>query len=340
MDNLTFRSFFWGGITLNQAEFFQISGIVLDLAVEAHDLLRGATQQEIPGVREDKQKLPNATITNITIMNKIGERSMGKPQGTYITIDAPQLRSANPPVHEEIAGLLAKQINLLLKKYNVSSNDPVLVVGLGNWEATPDSLGPKVIAQFTVTRHLLKYVPQDLPPGTRPVSALAPGVLGTTGIETAEIIQGVIQKTQPKAIIAIDALSAADLHRVGSSIQINDTGINPGSGVGNQRMGINQNTMGIPVIAIGIPTVVNAGIIIYQALNQLKQNLPQANLQFNRNIIQNLTQNVLSPFGGNLTVTPKEIDELIHNLAWVIGNALNRSLHSNLLKSNAAIPLH
>lgn len=325
---------------MQRYQFYQLSGITLDLAVEAHALLRGATQKEIPGVKEEKKKLPNATITTITIMNRAGEQAMAKPQGTYITIDAPALRSENPPVHEEIAAVLAQKLNQFLQALNTGPTDPVLVVGLGNWEATPDSLGPKVINQFTVTRHLLKYVPQNMPPGTRPVSALAPGVLGTTGIETAEIIRGVVEKTQPRAIIAIDALAAADLQRVGSSIQITNTGISPGSGVGNQRIGINQNTMGIPVIAVGIPTVVHAGIIIYETINYLQQAFPNINLQINQALAQYLSKNVLAPFGGNLTVTPKEIDDLIHNLAWVIGNALNKSLHTTLLKTNAAIPLH
>jgi spore protease len=325
---------------LQRAEFYQLAGVILDLAVEAHALLRGATRQEIPGVREDKEQHPNAVITTITIMDAAGARAMGKPQGTYITIDAPELRVEDPPVHEAIANLLAGKLNLLLQKLNVSPADPVLVVGLGNWEATPDSLGPKVINQFTVTRHLLKYAPQSMPAGTRPVSALAPGVLGTTGIETAEILRGVIEKTKPRVLIAIDALAAGDLQRVGSSIQISDTGINPGSGVGNQRADINQQTMGIPVIAIGIPTVVHAGVIIYEALSQMQQAFPNINLQLNQAAGQNLARNVLAPFGGNLTVTPKEVDDLIHNLAWVIGNALNKSLHSTLLQAQAAIPLH
>ncbi|MDN5344375.1 MAG: spore protease [Clostridia bacterium] len=325
---------------MQRAEFYQLTGVILDLAVEAHDLLRGATRQEVPGVREDKEQFPNAVVTTITIMNATGEQAMGKPQGTYITIDAPALRSDNPPVHEEIGTLLAQRLNLLLQKLNIGPADPVLVVGLGNWEATPDSLGPKVINQFTVTRHLLKYVPQSMPPGTRPVSALAPGVLGTTGIETAEILRGVVEKTKPRVLIVIDALAAGDLQRVGSSIQISDTGISPGSGVGNQRVGINQQTMGVPVIAIGIPTVVHAGVIIFEALQQMQQAFPNVNLQGNQALAQNLARNVLAPFGGNLTVTPKEVDDLVHNLAWVIGNALNKSLHTTLLQARAAVPLH
>lgn len=325
---------------VERAEFYRLAGVVLDLAVEAHDLLRGATQQEVPGVREDKEKYPNATVTTITIFNAVGAQAMGKPQGTYITIDAPALRYENPPVHEEIAALLAQKLGVLLQKWQVGPSDPVLVVGLGNWEATPDSLGPKVVNQFTVTRHLLKFAPQNLPPGTRPVSALAPGVLGTTGIETAEILRGVVEKTRPRILIAIDALAAGDLGRIGSSIQITDTGINPGSGVGNKRTGINIETMGIPVIAVGIPTVVHAGVIIYEVLNQLHQAFPGTNINLDQNMAQNLARNVLAPFGGSLTVTPKEIDDLVHNLAWVIGNALNRTLHNTLLQAGAAVPLH
>ncbi|SMB94747.1 spore protease [Thermanaeromonas toyohensis ToBE] len=325
---------------MDRYQFYRACGVNLDLAVEAHALLRGATKQEIPGVKEDKEHYPQATVTTIHIFSATGAQALGKPPGTYITIEAPGLLTANPPVQEAVAQLLAQKLTALLQHLRVGPTDPVLVVGLGNWQATPDSLGPKVIGEFTVTRHLFQYAPQTLPPGSRPVSALSPGVLGTTGIETAEIIRGVVDRTQPRAIIAIDALAAGDLRRIGTSIQITDTGISPGSGVGKQRTAINRETMGIPVIAVGIPTVVHAAVIIYETLAKTGQGIERSPWVQNPNWAQGLVQEILKPFGGNLTVTPKEIDELIHNLAWVVGAALNQTLHTTLLQTKMAIPLH
>ncbi|MGB9661210.1 MAG: GPR endopeptidase [Moorellaceae bacterium] len=325
---------------MDRYQFYRSCGVVLDLALEAHALLRGATQREVPGVQEDKETYPQASVTTINILNAEGERALGKPQGTYITVEAPALLTADPPAHEAIARLVAQKITLLLHKLQVKPHEPVLVVGLGNWQATPDSLGPRVVGDFTVTRHLFKYAPQSLPPGSRPVSALAPGVLGITGIETAEIIRGVVDRTQPRAVIAIDALAAGDLRRIGTSIQITDTGISPGSGIGKQRATINAATMGVPVIAVGIPTVVHAAVIIYETLSNLTQVLQGLQGQLSPELLPQITKRILEPFGGNLTVTPKEIDDLIRNLAWVIGAALNQSLHATLLQARAAIPLH
>ncbi|MDN5348030.1 MAG: spore protease [Clostridia bacterium] len=326
---------------MQRIDFYRLCRIYSDLALEAHDLLRGATRQEVPGVKEDKETYPEATVTTVTIFNNVGEQALGKPQGTYITIEAPVLLTNNPPAHENIANILGQKISYLLQKHNIGLTDPILVVGLGNWEATPDSLGPRIIRDFTVTQHLFKYAPQSVPPGTRPVSAISPGVLGTTGIETADIIRGIIDKVKTfKAIIAIDALAAGDLKRIGTNIQVCDTGINPGSGIGSQRLAINQQNMGVPVIAIGIPTVVHAGVIIFEALEHIKLLYPNLGVEFPQQIIKQLIAQVLRPFGGNLVVTPKEIDELIHNQAWVIGAALNQALHKTLLQTKAAILMH
>ncbi|MHB9094437.1 MAG: GPR endopeptidase, partial [Eubacteriales bacterium] len=157
------------------------------MALEAHDIVRGETGQEIPGVKMDKQSFEHAQVNIIQVMDESAERMMGKPIGTYITIDAPEIRQNNKQIHNEIAEVLAKQLSTLLQ---IGPDASVLIVGLGNWNATPDALGPRVVNYTFVTRHLKKYAPQDLAGGLRPVSALAPGVLGITGIETAEIIKG------------------------------------------------------------------------------------------------------------------------------------------------------
>ncbi|MEW6662671.1 MAG: GPR endopeptidase [Bacillota bacterium] len=312
---------------MNRTEFFRQMGVNLDLALEAHEMLRGQAQREIPGVREEKESFPGGEVTTITILDTIGERMMGRAQGTYITIEAPELRVNNRLAHKEISNLMGQKLNQLMQKWNIGPDRLVLLVGLGNWQATPDALGPRVIDQCLVTRHLYQYAPEELVGGLRPVSAIAPGVLGITGIETAEIIRGVAERLKPQAIIAVDALAAQNLDRISTTIQMADTGIAPGSGVGNQRAEISHRAMGIPVIAIGVPTVVHAAVIVFEAMEQLRQKTPQMAMQLQPNLMQETAGQVLAPFGGQLTVTPKEIDDLINNTARVLAAGINQGLH-------------
>ena len=200
----------------------------------------------------DREKYENTTVTIVKIVEEKAEQLMGKPRGNYITIEAPALRDNNRLAQREVAEILAEKLKSL---FNLPENANILLVGLGNWNATPDALGPKVINQSMVTRHLYKYAPEELQGGLRSVSALAPGVLGITGIETAEIIKGVVEKIKPELIIVVDSLAAGSVERIATTIQIADTD-QPGSGIGNKRSGINQETMGVLVIAVGIPTVV------------------------------------------------------------------------------------
>jgi len=302
-------------------------GINLDLAIEAHSLLRGDANQEIQGVRENVKQFSNGTITSIQILDENGARQMGKQPGNYLTIESSGLRENNPEVHQEIADIMGKELEGLLQSVGLTENDTVLIVGLGNWDATPDALGPKVAGKVLVTRHLHKYTPQNVQGGLRPVCALSPGVLGITGIETAEIIKGVVEKVQPSLVIAVDALAAMDLSRITSTIQIADTGINPGSGIGNQRMAITREALGVPVIAIGIPTVVHAAVVVSASLHYLVSNQPIQKTLLNDSIVQDAIQSVLQPFNGNFTVTPKEIDDLIETTAKIVASGLNQGLH-------------
>jgi len=210
-----------------------------------------------------------------------------------------------------------------------------LIVGLGNWNATPDALGPKVVSKCLVTRHLFKYAPQELQGGMRPVSALAPGVLGITGIETAEVIKGVVEKVQPEVIIAIDSLAARSVDRIATTIQLADTGINPGSGIGNKRIGINEETMGVKVIAIGIPTVSHAAVIAQDAIEKYIQSTGAS-----PGDTTTVINNILQPFGGNLTVTPKEIDTLIEDTAHIISGGLSIALHPGVSPEDYGYYLH
>ncbi len=308
--------------------FLQTMGVALDLAVEAHELVRGDARAEVQGVKESKEEHEFCSVTTVSILNAQGAQMLGKPRGNYITIDAPDIRHNDARVQQEVSQVLAEKLQLLLHNFKLNENTLVLLVGLGNWEATPDALGPRVINHSLVTRHLYKYAPDTVKGGgLRPVAALAPGVLGITGIETAEIIKGVVEKTKPALIIAIDALAARAVERISTTVQLADTGINPGSGIGNQRKGINFNTMGVPVIAIGVPTVVHAAVFAFETFTNLLEKNPNFKATINQQMIQESVKEVLVPFGGNLTVTPKEIDDLIDRIAKTIALGVNQGLH-------------
>ncbi|NLK00485.1 MAG: GPR endopeptidase [Clostridia bacterium] len=312
---------------MDRSDFIKSFNIQIDLAMEAHSLIRGDTGKEIPGVVESKEEYEDASVTTVIIENLSAARLMGKAPGSYITIDSPGLRENNPPLHDNISNILSKELEKLINNLGIPQEAQILLVGLGNWAATPDALGPKVISQVLVTRHLHEYIPDKIGTGTRPVSALSPGVMGVTGIETAEIIKGTVEKVRPACVIAIDALAATNVERICSTIQIADTGINPGSGVGNTRQSLDHNSLGIPVIAVGVPTVVNAAIILFEAFEKLKHAIPGFSRQIQEPTLHQISNELLKPFGGDLTVTPKEIDTLIDNTSKCIASALNQSLH-------------
>ncbi|NLC39159.1 MAG: GPR endopeptidase [Clostridia bacterium] len=312
---------------MDKQKIFQKQGIYLDLAVEAHDLLRGDAQKELSGVTQERSSFPHGSTTIIRIVDEQGEKLMGRPRGTYITIESPELRKNNWEAHKSISQACANSLRQLMANFKLEPEDVVLLVGLGNWNATPDALGPKVMNSVLVTRHLFHYAPEELSGGLRPVCAVAPGVLGITGIKTAEIVQGIVEHVKPRLVIAIDALAAGNLERVAGTIQLADTGINPGSGIGNKRAAINQETLKVPVIAIGVPTVVNGMTIAFELFNQAMQNDPQLADLLREDTVQQTVHQVMGSFGGNLTVTPKEIDELISNAARVIASSINQSLH-------------
>lgn len=315
-------------------------GQSLDLATEAHALLRGAANREVPGVREEVDLVEieggqPAKIHTITILNAEGEKQMGKPMGHYINIEIPELIH-NKDVLRPASRIVAERLQELIPDQNPKPS--FLLIGLGNNQATPDSLGPRVVEQTMATRHLLRLAPDEMPPGMASVCAIAPGVLGITGIETAEIIKGITDHIQPNCIIAVDALAAGNISRVGNTIQISDTGINPGAGIGNRRTPINAQTMGRPVIAIGIPTVVDTNIIIYESLLSLldiwheqgKQNVPP----IEEGVLDAVRKRLLAAFDGSLIVTPREIDDIISAVADLIAAAFIQAVHPCADESN------
>jgi spore protease len=315
-----------------------------DLTLEARELFReqaqrGAPQdmKEPPGVEIENILENDIKITRVRVTSPAGEDSIGKPMGSYITLEVPGLRENDQQLFENTCKAMAKELAALM---NLTGKSTILIVGLGNWNVTPDALGPKVVSSVMVTRHLLEYVPDQVDKGVRPVCAVAPGVLGITGIETGEIIRGVVDRIRPDVIIAIDALASRKMERVNSTIQIADTGISPGSGVGNKRMELSRKTMGVPVIAIGVPTVVDAAtmandtidLVLDSMIKQAPQGTDFYNMLkgINRDEKYQMIQEVLQPYVGNLVVTPKEIDEAVEKISKVIANGLNIALHQGI----------
>jgi len=309
-----------------------------DLALEAHEIYRQSeSREDVPGVIVDTEKLEKITVTRVHINDERGEGALGKPKGNYVTLEIPTLIHKEQATFERTIAVLADEIKRLIKLDDEAS---VLVVGLGNWQITADSLGPKVVSSMLVTRHMFELMPEEIEEGVRPVCALSPGVLGLTGIETSEIIRGVVEKVKPKLVIAIDSLASRKLERVSTTIQIADTGITPGAGVGNARRGLSIETLGVPVIAVGVPTVVDAATMANDAIDLVIDKLMEQTgadssfYQILKNIDRDdkyeLIQEVLTPSLGNLIVTPKEVDEIIEDISEIIANSINIALHKGI----------
>ena len=305
-----------------------------DLALERRDLYKKAhnIEQEIDGIETQEEQIDDKiNISRVKITNEKGEQAINKPIGNYITIDIKNFKGIIQDEIQKASEIVTQELKKLIDSH-IQGQDSILVVGLGNIYVTPDALGPKVINEIDITRHLLQYMPEVLDKNTREISAISPGVLGTTGIETLEILKGIVENIKPKLLIVIDALASRSIERISSSIQLADTGIVPGAGVDNTRKEISQNTLGIPVIAIGIPTVVDAATIAADSLTLLineVQNQGESNDFLNKLQEEdkyNLIKEVLSPDEYNFIVTPKEIDGLIEKMKDVIARGINFSL--------------
>ncbi len=304
-----------------------------DLAVEAKESFE-EDNVEIRGVRidEDYDKKHEINITRVVIETKNGAKAMGKPMGTYITLEAPNMAIPDEGYHREISEVLSKYIRELLGDF--SKEHSVLIVGLGNREVTPDSLGPLVVNNLLITRHVVKEYGRYAmgKEKVNSVSGIVPGVMAQTGMESAEIVKGVIEETNPDLLVVVDALAARSTKRLNRTIQITDTGINPGSGVGNHRNAINSDSMGIPVISIGVPTVVDAAVIVNDAMENMLHAMEGAeSLKSIGNVLntfnvaekQELFRELLSPQLNTMFVTPKDIDETMKRLSFTISEALN-----------------
>jgi spore protease len=325
-------------------------GIRTDLAIEAREmLLKEPVEKEMAGVDAETVDEGEVKIHRVRITTPQAAEKMGKVMGTYVTLEAPGLRKKDSRLQEVVSQALAREL-VNIMGMEKEAGKTVLVVGLGNWNVTPDALGPRVIQGLLVTRHILNLEPETLGEGFRPVSAISPGVLGLTGIETGEIVQGLVERVKPDMLLTVDALAARNIDRLHTTIQISDTGIYPGSGVGNHRLPINQETMGIPVFALGVPTVVDAVTIAVDAMDRLVGSLT-ASVADDSKVYQvlkdmswsdkkELLSEVLSPYNGNLMVTPKEVDTLIEDTARLIAGGINAALHPNIDAEDASKYLH
>lgn len=281
---------------------------------------------EVSGVsmREWEDKITCVKLTEVKILDKKGAAAMGKPIGTYLTLEADQLATKDEDYHSEVSEELAKRIRGLMDL----DGKRVLAVGLGNPSVTPDALGPEVLNNLQVTRHLNR---QDIPS----LSGIIPGVMAQTGMETAEILKGVIHETKPDVLIVIDALAARSVKRLGTTIQLTDTGIHPGSGVGNHRHSLTKESLGIPVLAIGVPTVVGAAAIVHDTISTLIRTLAEnvstrGTSEFiagmNPDEQYMLIRELLEPEFGSLYVTPPNIDEMIGMLSFTISEGIHQAV--------------
>lgn len=308
-----------------------------DLAVEAREIYKNIHKKEADGVifREDEKD--DIKITTVEVVTPEGAEKIGKPVGKYITVDIPEYTHYDGELMDDVSKVVADYLEDIIK---VKEDKTALVIGLGNRNITPDALGPKVVEQMMITRHLKRVMPETIDDSVRSVCALAPGVLGITGIETVEIVRAVVDKVKPSLVICIDALAARNLERINKTIQIGSTGISPGAGVGNNREGINEKSLGVPVIAIGVPTVVYASTIVNDSIDNIIDGLMEQtknNKAFfsmlkdiDKNEKSELIRSMLSENGNDMIVTPKEIDVIIESVSKIISMSINKALQPNL----------
>lgn len=317
-----------------------------DLALEERERFE-EDHVEIAGVevKEEYDEMLEMRITTVDITTENGAKTMGKPVGTYITVEAPNMAVPDEDYHREISKKLAVYLEKLFQKSIKQGNTipgeefSVLVAGLGNRQVTPDSLGPRVAEQLQITRHIVKEYGRYAMGKEKAclVSAVVPGVMGMTGMETVEILKGIVGETKPDVIIAVDALAARSSKRLNRTIQIADTGIHPGSGVGNTRCALTEETLGVPVIAIGVPTVVDAVTIVNDTMENMMKALETSEqlrgvglvLQgYHKAEKYELIRELISPHLNGLYMTPKDIDDTVGRISFTISEALNLLLSS------------
>src|SRR5690625_1629920 len=351
------------------------SSVRTDLAIEARDMYVKDSKEDVKGIITKERTEKDVKVSYVTINDK-GEQLVNKKAGSYVTIYADGVKKQDTDRQTNAARVLAKELEVLLHKNNIKKKDQGLLVGLGNWQITPDALGPMTIDQTIVTNHLFEINHASVAQGYRPVAAIAPGVMGVTGMETSNVIASIIKSFNPYFVIAVDALASRSIERINETIQLTDTGIHPGSGVGNKRKELSHETLGVPVIAIGVPTVVDAVTITSDTLDYLlkhmgrewkEKNRPSKSLmpsafsfkkrdytdedlpdtkekstflglvgELSEAEKRHLIEEVLTLMGRNLDVTPKEVDEFMNDMAHVLAQGINAALHEKIDIKNLA----
>lgn len=307
-----------------------------DLALEEKERFE-SDHVEVQGVvlEEEYDEKTEMKITRVRIETENGAKVMGKPVGTYLTLETPNLAVAEEEEHQ----LVSEEISRLIGELVFGCTDgkeelSVLVVGLGNRQVTPDALGPMVADHLNVTRHMIREYGKYAMGVEKAdqISAIVPGVMGQTGMETAEIVRGIVRETEPDLVIAVDALAARSSRRLNRTVQIADTGIHPGSGVGNHRCGMTKQSLGVPVIGIGVPTVVDAATIVNDTMENLIQALESSEMlkkagevlrSYNPQEKYTFIKELISPNLNGMFVTPKDVDEMIHQISHTLSEALN-----------------
>ena len=279
-----------------------------DLALEARELWQESAEKttRLSGVKATKQRSEGYPVTRVDILDERGEKALGKPRGTYRTIDLTAFWQRKSDFFERAVRAVGGQLKELLP-----GEGTVLVIGLGNGAMTPDAVGPLAADNVLVTRHLIAAMPRHFS-GFRPVAVFRTGVLGTTGVESAEAVRGLVAQVEPSLVIAVDALASRRVGRVCTTVQLSDTGIIPGSGVGNHRSALNQETLGVPVFAIGVPTVVDSATLAADLLEESG--------------IRDYDGEALQKSRQNLMVTPRDIDQQVRDLSKVVGYGINWAL--------------
>ena len=278
-----------------------------DLAVEAEALARAGQETPAPeGVRVQEERREGCPVTRVEILDERGEEALGKPRGSYLTIDLATFWQRKADFFERAVRAVGGQLKTLLPPEGAA-----LVVGLGNRAMTPDAVGPLATDSVLITRHLIAAMPKHFA-GFRPVAVQRTGVLGTTGVESAEAVRGLVEQVQPSMVIAVDALASRRVGRVCATVQLSDTGIIPGSGVGNHRAALNQETLGVPVVSIGIPTVVDAATLAVDLLEEAG--------------VEHVDGDKLRGNRQNMMVTPQDIDQQVRDLSKVVGYGINWAL--------------
>lgn len=294
-----------------------------DLALEANEIY-GSGKPDSDGIFSECESSDDIEINRVRISSKKGAEKLGKKIGSYVTLEMPKITDRNPDFSKIVTLKFRDEMEKVLSAF---SDGCILAAGLGNRSITSDSLGPRVVSGLLVTRHLKEYMPQSFGDSLRGVCAVAPGVLGTTGIETGEIIRSICARIKPSVVVAIDALAARRVERVNTTIQISDTGISPGAGVGNKRFELSRKTLGIPVIAVGVPTVVDAATIAVDALEAYMDDTDR----------EKLAEELLPPYYKSLIVAPKNTDAMISDMSGIISAGLNMAFQPGLCYEDAII---